>query len=205
MSFITTGVELLKKHKERATLVGLVFGFLFVVGGGIYLQKKKDDTPEALPEKKPKKLVIQIKNPDGNQGSQKVPSSEAFYLRPTADELLEQLSSLENLTESAINARFATLRLLWPVYFFSIEETEEGTLKLLSDVSEDGFGVMVQTEISSFDFPDLLEVEQGQKIWIGGELLAVDPAGTGVIHLKTEYITLKEDPLVPVSPESKKQ
>ncbi len=192
----------LKKHRDRATLIGLLFGLAVFIGVGISLQKSSRDSPaesEPLPDLD--KVELKLQNKDitaGQQHPQK--NTAAFFLKPSPSELLEQLKELEDLNEDVVQARFSGLRVLWPVYFFSLNVTnEQGTVRkrLLADVSEDGFGVMVKTDLSLQDYPHLKELEQleqGQKMWVGGEILAVDPEGTGVIYIQAEHITVGDQP-----------
>ncbi len=82
---------------------------------------------------------------------------------------------------------------MWPVYFFSIMSQEEKVVTVLLDVSEDGFGVEVQSEIDTAVYPEIIELKEGDKFWIAGEILAVDPAGTGTVFLKMEHLRFSED------------
>ena len=47
-------LDFLKKHKERATLIGVGFAFLLFVGGGIYLQDKNMQENEPVTVASPK-------------------------------------------------------------------------------------------------------------------------------------------------------
>jgi hypothetical protein len=65
-------VSFLKKHNERATIIGLGLGLVFFVGSGIYLQKKNSSEKEKPPEKETVKVELQVKaqgEAGGNLGS----------------------------------------------------------------------------------------------------------------------------------------
>ena len=187
--------ELLKRNRERVTLLGVAVAFLMFVGGGLYLQKKnrfeKEQPFEAIP--KTVELSIQKKSETGAQGEESPRQASSFFLRPSPEELLQQLASMENLNENVVGEKYTGLRVLWPVYFFSVQETEGGKATLLLDVSENGFGVLVDSEIDLAAYPQIRTLQASQKIWIAGEILAVDPAGTGTIYIKVEHLSFSEE------------
>jgi uncharacterized protein YneF (UPF0154 family) len=193
-------LELIKKHKERVALIGMGIAFLIFIGGGMYLQKnrKLEKEPPAAARSVRMELNKEQKAKEGLQPRQSTPATTAYFLKPSPDELLEQLASMENLTEDAIDEKFTQLSVLWPAYFFTLRETEDGRKGILLDVSEDGFGVVIDSEVDLNLYPQLRELAGGEKIWIGGKILAVDPAGTGTIYLETEQLRIGEDP--PFSP-----
>ena len=123
-------------------------------------------------------------------------NTTSFFLKPSPDELLAELASMENLNEDVVNSKFSYLRVMWPAYFFTLENTEDNKATLLLDVSEDGFGVIIRSEVKTASHPQLLDLVGGEKVWIAGEIVAVDPSGTGTIHLKTEHIRLGDEPPV---------
>ena len=194
-------IEFLKKHKERVSLLGVVLAFLlFFIGGGTYIQKHnkraKEPSISAFPisvELKPQQTA------KGQTVTEPTAASTTYFLKPSPDELLEQLASMENLNEDIIDKKFLKLSVLWPAYFFSLRTTDEGRKTLLLDVSEDGFGVIIQTEVDLQRYPKLKELASGEKIWIGGQILAVDPAGTGTIYLKTEQLSVGSEAPLSVS------
>jgi hypothetical protein len=167
--------------------------FVLLAGGGVLLQQHNRDQQEALLHAAPK--TVELKLPEKKEeGGQAESSSQAtaFHLQPSPDELLQQLTSLENLNEDVIAAKFSGLRVLWPVYFFNIEETEGGKATILLDVSEDGFGMVIESEVDTSAYPQLRGLPIGKKIWIGGEILAVDQSGTGTVYLRTEHLTFSD-------------
>lgn len=192
--------QFIKKHRDRAALIGLLVGLIVFIGVGISLQKSdRKPAGEAEPLVDPNKVELKLENTKSNVAPQKSQKgTAAFFLKPSPSELLEDLKTMDDLNENVVQARFTGLRVLWPVYFFSLEEKSGkkiGRAKLLADVSEDGFGVMINADVPLRDYSQLNEIEQGEKIWIGGEILAVDPEGTGVIYILAEHISVGEKPL----------
>ncbi len=187
----TSVIKILQKHRERISLIGVGLAFLVFIGGGLYLQKnhKREKEPAIVA----RQMSVELKTPQKDQGKEGTQSSAptvTYFLTPSPDELLEQLASMENLNEDVVNEKFSNLSVLWPVYFFTLRPAENGRKRLLLDVSENGFGVVIESEIDPLLYPQLEEMENGKKIWIGGQILAVDPAGTGTIYLKTEQLSI---------------
>jgi hypothetical protein len=188
-------LDFLKKHKERVTLIGVGFAFLLFVGGGIYLQDKNMQGNQPVTDASTKTVKLKVSPQTEGQKNTKSPATTtAFFLRPSADELLAELAAMENLNKDVVNSKFSYLRVLWPAFFFTLEQDEAGQTTMLLDVSEDGFGVQIQSEVDVGAFPQLLELTTGEKMWLGGEILAVDPNGTGTIYIKTEHISFGDEP-----------
>lgn len=194
-------LDFVKRHKGRFILGGAIALFLLLVGGGIVLQKGKKTGVEYPPESAPEvvKLKLQDKK-DGVEPTEEHPQSASFLLKPSPSELLQQLTSLENFTEDVVAAKYTGLRVLWPVYFFTLQTTGENTATLVLDVAEDGFGIVIESDIDISVHSQLGDLEQGEKLWIGGEILAVDRSGTGTVYLKTEHLHLGEDPFTSANP-----
>lgn len=186
-------IRLLKKHKERATLIGLGLGLAVFVGSGIYLQKKNNKDKEAPREAAATKIELQVTE-KATVGKNTAPSKKtsSFFFRPSPAELLEQLSGMENLQEDVAQSKFASLPVLWQVFFFNVEQLEGGEVILL-DITEDGFGIQVRGKINSSDYPYLEEVKRGEKIWVAGKILAVDPSGTGTVYLDIELLDFSQE------------
>ncbi len=192
----------LKQHRQRAIFVAVGLTFVLLAGGGVFLQKHNRAQQEEQLHVAPKTIELKLpeKKEEGGQ-SEPPPQTTAFHLQPSPEEILRQLTSLENLNEDVIAAKFSGLRVLWPVYFFNLEETEGGKATILLDVSEDGFGMVIESEVDTSAYPQLRGLQIGKKIWIGGEILAVDQSGTGTVYLKTEHLTFSE--VAPVAPGSR--
>jgi hypothetical protein len=203
-----TFIQFVNRNRERMALAGVGFVFLLFVGGGLYIQKHKNKLDTVPPDKAAMKSVSLNVRPQGaakQQESGSAQQSESFFLRPSPDELLQQLASMENLNETVADAKITGLRVLWPVYYFSHQDEGAGKATLLLDVSEDGFGVLIQSEVELSAHPSLANLQAGQKVWIGGEILAVDPAGTGTIYLRTEHLGTSEEQSLPAGVQPSEQ
>ncbi len=198
-----TSIEFIKKHKERIALLGVLLAFLLFIGGGIYLQKNNRLEKDPLSESSLKSVKLETaqtangttmstgakgRNPRGQ-----AVANTSYLLKPSPEELLKKLASMENFNENVVNAKFSQMPVLWPGYFFSLQKTEDGQTSLLLDVSEDGFGVMIESVVDLSKYPELRELKSGEKVWIGGKILAVDPSGTGRIYLKTEQLRFGDE------------
>lgn len=184
-------IHLLKSNRAKLVLVGTGVVCLLLVAG-VYLKNSRETGKEqpAVPKTVTQKAGQEhARKEQGGQGQQQA----AFLLHPTPDELLQQLASMETLNDQAAEAKFTGLRVLWPVYYFDSQNDGSGTATLLLDVSEDGFGVLVESEVELSAYPQISTLQAGQKIWIAGEILAVDPSGAGTIYLKTVQLQLKDE------------
>ena len=183
----------IKKHNERVTIVGLGLGLFFFIGSGLYLQKNKSQENAVVPEKAPVKVELQVKQGDATgKDSVKGKKIKSFFLQPSPTELLEMLSDMENLQEDVAQSKLQHLRVLWPVYYFSMESLEGGDTITL-DISENGFGIAVKGNINSAEYPRLKDVKAGDKMWVAGEIGAVDLSGTGTVYLNIELLDFTKD------------
>ena len=182
----------LKKHNERATVIGLGLGLVVFVVAGIYLQKKNSSEKEKPPKKEPVKVELRVKSLQATDRQSSSKTTNSFFLRPTPAELLEQLAAMENLQENAAQKKLQYLRVLWPVYFFNLEQLPSGE-NIVLDISEDGFGVAVRGVVNSSEYPQLQDIKVGEKVWVAGEISAVDPSGTGTVHLNIELLDFSEN------------
>jgi len=201
-------IEFVKKHKERFALTGLGFAFVIFIGGGMYLQKSNKRDKELKPMAGG--VSVELKTSQKGKGSTEAkstaaaPTTTAYFLKPSPDELLQELASMENLKAEIIDEKIAQLPVLWPAYFFNIRDNEDGRKSIVLDVSENGFGVVIESEIDLGFSPKLQELKVGEKVWIGGKILAVDPAGTGRVYLESEQFRIgDEGPFLQVAPHKK--
>ncbi len=186
-------VQFLKRNRERVALLGVGLAFILFISGGFFLQKKQGVDKEQPQIPKAVQLKVGQERAKGQRQDGSGGQEPPFFLRPLPEELLQQLASMENLNGNLAEARFTGLRVLWPVYYFDNQDAGAGKSTLLLDVSEDGFGVLIESEVELSAYPDVNLLQVGQKIWIGGEILAVDPSGTGTIYLKTDYLQLNDE------------
>lgn len=192
-------LNFIKEHRDRVALVGLGVGLVVFIGVGVYMQKNNQKPPVEKPVEEIKKVELRVAATGSGQGTgQKEGSpapakSNAFYLKPSPTELIDQLSELEDLREDAVEKRFMTLKVLWPLYFFSYEQLEGEKARVLFDVDQDGFGLEVASQVDLLHFPELTSLESGTRVWVGGEIIGIDFSGTGMIHLTTEHLDLSEE------------
>lgn len=195
-------IEFIKKNKERVALVAVGLAFIFFIAGGIYLQKKNKQGKIPI-EVSPLVVDVNLEQKEiGKESTELTGTNTSYFIKPSPEELLEQLASMENLNEDVVEAKYSQLPVLWPGYFFALQQRENNRTSLLLDVSENGFGVVLESEVDLALYPQLRELERGQIIWIGGKILAVDSAGTGTIYLETEE--LRFDPEAPFSAKPQK-
>jgi hypothetical protein len=183
----------ISKYKERIALGGMAVAFVFFVGGGILMNKYYHREQTASPNNVETSVELRQSTHAG-QASGAGGVMTAFFLKPSAAELLEELAEMENLNQDVIDSKFLNLRVLWQAYFFAASALEGGKTRLLLDVSDDGFGVQIESEVSGALYPEITFLKTGDPLWIAGEILAVDPAGTGTVYLKCEYLSFGSEP-----------
>ena len=204
---LLSSIEFIKKHKERFALVGMGIAFVVFIGGGMYLQKNNKQERELQPKDDPVRMELPTEQQEKGQKEAKstAATKATYYLEPSPDEILHQLASMDTLKADVINEKFSHLPVLWPAYFFTIQKTEDGRSSLVLDVSENGFGVVIESDIDIGLYLQLQELKTGQKVWIGGKILAVDPAGTGRIYLKSDQFRIGDEAPFLQMASSKKQ
>jgi len=197
-------IVFIRKYWERIVLLLVTAIFFVLVGIGVYLQKRNNEELEISVKTPAANVQIQLTQKNESRSRDIAsPGPTSFYLKPLPGELLEQIANLDSLDEKVATGKFSGLPVMWEVYFFSFEERENniGTVQL--DVSEDGFGVLVVCDADMDEFPEITEIERGKKIWVAGEILSVDPSGTGTIYLKTDYFRFTDieegEPVAPTA------
>ncbi len=189
-------LEIIKKHRKMVMVFCAIIIFVLFIGGGIALQKKARSEREFQPESSPKTVELKLQSKKQNaEKNVEAPQSASFSLKPSADELLQQLTSLENFNEDVLAAKYSGLRVLWPGYFFVLQLKEGSKATLVLDVAEDGFGVVIESEVDTTVYPQLRDLQPGKKLWIGGEIIAVDRSGTGTIYLRIEHLKFGDEPI----------
>jgi hypothetical protein len=182
-------IAVLNRHRERVAIVGVIVVFFLLIGGGLYLQGKKRAGEERLVEKKPRLVELSAVEPATDHAVQPEKGSDGGYsLTPSANELLDLLVSLKDLTPDVQESRLQELRVLWPLYFFRHEAASERWTRLFFDAAEDGFGAMIECEVEISLYPQALQLSLGEKVWVGGVIVAADLTGTGTIYLDLDYL-----------------
>ena len=185
------------KRKELMILGGTLLFFVILIGVTMYFfggktQKTEDTSTEpVLVEGKMAKKDSTSQKPE--QESQRI-GSEAFFLKPTADEVLAALKEADNQLKPPPE-NLPAMKVMWPGYFFSLTEnkTSPGVLQL--DVDESGFGVILVCSVNTSEYPEVKQLEQGQKLWVAGQVTAIDTEGTGSVHINVEFIRFDEGPV----------
>jgi hypothetical protein len=95
---------------------------------------------------------------------------------------------MDDQKRKAEEKTFTELRIVWPLYFFKIMKRGQDTATVMLDASEDGFGVIVVTEINLQRYPGIDTAQPGNRIWVAGQIAEVDTHGTGQIVLISEYV-----------------
>ena len=183
-------IAILNRHRERMAIVGVIVVFFLLIGGGLYLQGKKRAGEERLVEKTPPRLVelSAVESAPDRTAQPEKGSVGGYSLTPSANELLDLLVSLEGLTPDVQESRLQELRVLWPLYFFRHEAVSERWSQLSFDAAEDGFGAMIECEVEISLYPQALQLSLGEKVWVGGVIVAADLTGTGTIYLDLDYL-----------------
>ena len=89
--------------------------------------------------------------------------------------------------------QYQDARVLWLVYYFKIRSMDGAAALVMFDSSADGFGVSIQGEIDSAEFPEIKQLQPGQKVWLAGRIAAADAAGTGSVRLAVDYCNTDGD------------
>lgn len=185
-------MDWIKKNKDwLITLaVFLFFAVLLSISSIFFKGNGKKDMP--LPKIEEEARFELPSNPDAAAGDStdglQQPQTTSFFLRPSPSELLGKLEGLDYQQFKKETKNLPGLRIMWPAYFFSIIEVKDQKASIMLDSSEDGFGVILVTEIDIIDYPEILKLEKGKKIWLAAEITGVDPTGTGQFFLSTEYV-----------------
>ena len=104
-----------EKHRERIALAGVAIAFLVLVAGGLYLQKRNSHEKEAVATTKTQRIKIEIPQKGSSSGSEvKKKRATTFFLKPSPEELLDQLKKLDTLDENIATKKFTGLAVMWP-------------------------------------------------------------------------------------------
>jgi len=181
-----------KRHRNAIIFISLVTFFFFMIGIGVYLQKRNSRRSEFRPDPS----VVNIRETVSNKSERKRPESSydgaSFFLEPSPEELMAQISKLDFIDERIATKKFSGLKVMWPLYFFNYQEKKGNQVTAEFDADENGFGLMVTCSIDTNKFPMMADVKCGDKVWVAGKIIAVDPAGTGMIYMSTDHIRLTD-------------
>lgn len=177
-------------HSERVAIIAISLAILLSIGFGLILKDRPEETQDSDRKVMPHKVKIQTEA-EGSAGQKPVKTS--FFLEPSPGEVLSMITELGGAELPAVNQKYSGLKVMWPLYYFGIQEQQAGQATLILDVDENGFGVGVSTTVDLGRYPQFLEMEHGKKIWLAGEITNVDMSGTGTIVMAVEHVSFKED------------
>lgn len=182
-----------KKNKDMLIpTAGAIFVVIMLGGIGTLLNSNGDTRNEDPAEEVPKKIEIPAKEKDSssknNEQKQVADKPETFYIEPGPGQILEALDGLDPVALDEQSQKFPGLKVMWPLYFFKLEEDENKNTFLYLDVSETGFGITVVCNIDPNRYPQLNDIKSGDLLWVAGEIAGLDASGTGQFHIQTEQI-----------------
>jgi len=197
------------KRKELLTLIAVLLGFaILLTVASIYFRDrhvtKKDEPKEEI-------QVVEgtISRQTAEQEAEPEKTSEtigstAFFIKPSAAEMLTALQESDPYAPQQLPEDSPPLKVMWPGYFFSFEQQDDGTTIVQLDVDESGFGVVLLCTLSLSEFPEIQNLEQGEKVWVAGIVTSIDMEGTGTVHIDAEHIRYEESLIDAIKPASAK-
>lgn len=181
--------------------IAIVAAFVLLVVAGMISQKKQK-IPQDIPhvEQQPVKVDLAVKVESSDEHNSEDGRITTFYFKPSPDELWEKILSLEAAHLPLTPDRIIDTEIIWQLYFFKVLYVKETTATVLFDVAEHGFGLEIQAHVDTVQYPQILQLEKGRKVWLAGDILGADSAGTGTINLHAEYVSFTEKPPASVAP-----
>lgn len=197
-----------KIHEKRDILVIIliivVVLVLFTIGMNMQKNYGIRKRAEEEARRPPEKVTLQAERSstggkagnenDGQTGGTAAGDSGAatYYLKPSAEELMSLIRESGQTQLPQESQQYSGFRVMWPCYFFQVLKQEGSRATVLLDVSEDGFGATIVTDLDTQRYPEVLGLQRGQKIWLAGEIVGVDGTGTGTIHIISEEVRFEE-------------
>ncbi len=172
---------------------------------GMFFQGSGQEEPDKKPEQVRIIKKIELTDQSGGEQEHKKDGGQetsTFFIEPSAGELVERLAGLDPVELDEKAGELPGLKVMWPLYFFSLTKLNNGSHQLLLDVAEDGFGISVLCDVDIKKYPQISKVKEGELLWVAGEIIGLIPDGTGQFLLKTEQIrfggTKEQPPTAPV-------
>ncbi len=203
-------MDWVKKNKDWLIALAVFLLFVIVLSiTGQFLKGSKEEKPPIPVIEEEVKFDLPTESQNGtDEKNTTPPQTTSFFLHPSPTELLQKLENLDYNEFKSETKKLPGLKIMWPAYFFSILDTQAEKAQILLDASEDGFGVTMITEIDLNQYPQILKLTRGTKIWVAAEITGIDPTGTGQFFLNTEYVRFddyKPRTSSPAAPENKEQ
>jgi hypothetical protein len=186
------------KKNELFILVGSLLAVMILIGITVLFSSSKNNSDRNSKKESDRILVEGVIAKEGSTGKnqddeQPGTGSHAFFLKPSAQDVISALRESDDKLEQPPEDS-PVLKVMWPGHFLSLTKEESGKALLQLDVDESGFGAILVCRVSLGDYPQLEQLEQGRKIWVAGEVTAIDPEGTGSVYIDVEYVRFDEGP-----------
>lgn len=188
-------------RKEWLTLVITMLVLIVAVSAtGIYF-RNRDRRPAPNDEQM---VIVEGQLPSATTNNAEKPEeppvtlgSTTFFITPSATELLTALRESSLIEEDPEVYGERPLQVIWPGFFFSLQHDSSGRSVALLDVDESGFGTILRCLVDLEQYPELLTLDPGKKIWVAGQIIAVDLAGDGIVTIDVQYIRFDDTPPAP--------
>lgn len=191
-------------RKEWLVLLATLLLFIVALSAtGLYFRSKNAQTTDPVD----KLTIVEgvITPADGQREDPEQPSttlgSSTFFLKPGAAELITALQEAGPFDSELPAGEEPALQVIWPGYFFSLQEDKTGLGIAHLDVDENGFGTILRCLVNLSDYPEMRTLEQGRKIWVAGRVTGVDPAGDGIITIDVQYVRFDDELEQKLAPE----
>ncbi len=154
-------------------------------------QTQGQDTAQERPEQVPTAQLAQV----SDLPPRMIPEDRisGFSREPAPDEVIRKLEAMDVYERKTEEKKLTDLQVIWPLYFFSLAKRGQDKVSVILDASENGFGVIIATEISLKKYPGITAAQVGDRIWLAGKIAGVDTHGTGQITLITEYVGFSDE------------
>ena len=172
------GEDRRKKKKMMVRSVLLLVAALLIGAALLWFIERRSPAP----------APVNASPPGKNDGA-----APTFLLQPGPTELMAVIAAVNKAELPLDLTKYQKARILWPVYFFKIRQMNGQAALVMFDSNADGFGVSVQGEIDSAEFPEIKRLQPGQKVWLAGRIVAADAAGTGSVRLDVDYCNTDGD------------
>lgn len=195
--------EWFKKKQELIILISFILLIGVLIYLGMNMQQSYLGGGEPAEEVEAAKKVKLAQHGGSGNGDgdgkeeggkeQSKPPVNTYFLKPTPAEIMSMVKDLVDSELPVPKEKYENLRIVWPVYFFQVNQQNGEKVEVQFDTSEDGFGVNVISEIDSLKYPEILTATLYQKIWLAGEITGIEASGTGTIFMKTEHVRFREE------------
>ena len=198
--------ELIRAKRDALIISGLVLVLLLLVVIGYRMQKNYSNGKQpAEGGEVVERVTISSSQGSAGSGGQETggegsggtstaagDGSTTYFLKPSADEVLELIRETGQAQLPTESQEYTGFRVMWPCFYFGIQKLEGSRATVMFDISEDGFGATIVTDIDTQSYPEVTGLEPGKKVWLAGEIIGIDPTGTGTIHLIAEELRFEE-------------